>query len=247
MEENLIRLQKCLKGKAYDAVKCRLMHPTNVPGIIGTLKMLYGNPEVIIHNIIAKIHAAPAPKAEKLDTVIEFALTVQNLRATIEACELLEYSYNVALLTELVDKLPPPLKLDWAKHRRTLSTVHLSTFADWLYDLAETLCPIASLNAARAAKNGPAFLNAHSEELNDASAMGSNSNALNISTKGCPACKSNCVSLDKCQRFLDLGYNARWAVVKDGGVCRKCLKKHKGSCKVQQTCGRNGCSFKHHQ
>ncbi|XP_062711580.1 uncharacterized protein LOC134289580 [Aedes albopictus] len=36
-EENLIRLQKGLKGKAYDAVKCRLMHPANVPGIIATL------------------------------------------------------------------------------------------------------------------------------------------------------------------------------------------------------------------
>ncbi|XP_062715630.1 uncharacterized protein LOC134291645 [Aedes albopictus] len=238
-EENLIRLQKCRREKAYDAVKCRLMHPTNVPGIIATLKMLYGNPEVIIHNSIAKIHAAPAPKADKLDTVIDFALTVQNLCATIEACELLEYTYNVALLKELVDKLPPSLKLDWAKHRRTLATVHLTAFADWLYDLAETLCPIATLSVSRTGKGGPAFLNAHCEESDTSS-------TANHTSPTCPACKGNCVNLDKCQRFLELGYNSRWTLIKEAGNCRKCLKKHKAPCKSQKVCGKNGCSFKHH-
>lgn len=29
-------------------------------------------------------------------------------------------------------------------------------------------------------------------------------------------------------------------------MCRKCLKKHKGPCKSQRTCGENGCSYKHH-
>ncbi|XP_058456764.1 uncharacterized protein LOC131434135 [Malaya genurostris] len=40
-DENIVRLQKCLKGRAYEAVKSRLMHPSNVPGIIGTLQMMF--------------------------------------------------------------------------------------------------------------------------------------------------------------------------------------------------------------
>lgn len=75
-EENLVRLQKCLTGKAFESVKCMLMHPMNVTQIISTLKMRFGNPEVIVHNLMAKISSTPAPKADKLDTIIEFALAV---------------------------------------------------------------------------------------------------------------------------------------------------------------------------
>ncbi|XP_055589342.1 uncharacterized protein LOC129741628 [Uranotaenia lowii] len=64
-EENLIRLQKCLKGKAFDAVRCMLMHPSNVTSIISTLRMLFGNPEVIIYSLISKIQSTPAPRADR--------------------------------------------------------------------------------------------------------------------------------------------------------------------------------------
>lgn len=35
--ENAVRLQKSLTGKAYDAVKSSLMHPSNVKGVLATL------------------------------------------------------------------------------------------------------------------------------------------------------------------------------------------------------------------
>ncbi|XP_053690797.1 uncharacterized protein LOC128739342 [Sabethes cyaneus] len=65
--------------------------------------------------------------------------------------------------------------------------------------------------------------------------------------KACAACKGDCYSLEKCQRFKDLEYNAKWAIVKDCGLCRKCLRRHKGACKKEQICGKNGCTYKHHQ
>ncbi|XP_062538393.1 uncharacterized protein LOC134206681 [Armigeres subalbatus] len=76
-------------------------------------EMRFGNPEVIVQNLMDKIITTPAPKADKLDTIVEYALAVQNLCATIEACQLDKYSYNVALLRELVNKLPSAIKLDW--------------------------------------------------------------------------------------------------------------------------------------
>ncbi|XP_065087108.1 uncharacterized protein LOC135708862 [Ochlerotatus camptorhynchus] len=255
-EENLIRLQKCLKGKAYEAVKCRLMHPANVMGIISTLKMLYGNPEIIVQNMVTKIHATPAPKADRLDTLIEFSLAVQNLCATIDACQLEEYSYNVALLHELVDKLPPGFKVEWAKHRRTIPRVNLEAFSKWLYELAEVVCPIANLQISeskplRGNKKPPAFLNAHSGEtsykLEDKLHHQVKSGPAGSDSKTCVVCKGSCPNLDKCHRFSELGYNARWAAVKEFGLCRKCLRKHNGTCKSKQVCGKNGCTFKHHQ
>lgn len=253
-EENLIRLQKCLKGKAHEAVKCRLMHPSNVPGIMSTLKMLYGNPEVIVQNLIAKIQSTPQPKAEKLDTIIEFSLAIQNLCATIEACKLDEYSYNIALLNEFVNKLPCGFKVEWAKHRRNLPRANIREFAYWLNELAETVCPIASLQSsgvknAQGNKNS-AYLHAHSEDtFEDSTENPSKSFKYTRSdqTLECVACKSSCPTLEKCQRFVELGYNSKWDVVKEFGLCRKCLRKHKGPCRSQQVCGKNGCAYKHHQ
>lgn len=68
----------------------------------------------------------------------------------------------------------------------------------------------------------------------------------NPSSKFCYACKGECDDFSKCQRFLELAYNARWSIVKDSGACRKCLKLHRGPCKSEQLCGQNGCVFKHH-
>ncbi|XP_062557546.1 uncharacterized protein LOC134222411 [Armigeres subalbatus] len=253
-EKNLVRLQMCLKGKASEAVECRLMHPSNVQGIISTLKILYGYPEVIVQNLIAKIRFTPPPKADRLDTLIEFSLAIQNLCATIEACQLHEYAYNVALLQELVSKLPSSIKVDWAKYRRTLPRVNLSVFSAWLYELAETVCPIVTLanreSIAARGKKDSAFLNAHAEETENIQRYKPNQEikraSLNLPFKSCVVCKGSCPSVEKCIRFAELGYNSRWAVVKEFELCRKCLKKHKTSCRSQQVCGKNGCQFKHH-
>ncbi|XP_058816775.1 uncharacterized protein LOC131680070 [Topomyia yanbarensis] len=218
--------------------------------------MLYGNPEIIVQNLISKIQSTPAPKADRLETLIEFSLAVQNLCATIEACELEEYSYNVALLHELVDKLPSGFKVEWAKYRRNLPRVHLSIFAKWLYELAEIVCPIANLHgsgarAPQSNKKNSAFLNAHSGETSggttDKTNHQSNSNRFQANSKECLVCKGSFPNVEKCQRFTELGYNSKWATVKEFGLCRKCLRKHKGPCKSKQVCGTNGCTFKHHQ
>ncbi|XP_065094629.1 uncharacterized protein LOC135715158 [Ochlerotatus camptorhynchus] len=41
--------------------------------------------------------------------------------------------------------------------------------------------------------------------------------------------------------------NARWALVNEKKICRKCLTKHFKTCERKVPCNRNGCSFLHHQ
>ncbi|XP_055605469.1 uncharacterized protein LOC129753653 [Uranotaenia lowii] len=244
-EENLLRLQKSLRGKAFDAVKCMLMHPSNVECIISTLKMLFGNHEVIIHNLISRIKSTPPPRDDRLETIIEFALVVKNLCATIVACQMDEYINNAALVRELVDKLPTQFKVDWAKHRRLNSDTGLNTFCSWLYDLAETLSPVAALSssdsrAVRPVRKGTGFLNLHSEsEETDQPTY--------HSPRACIICKGECSSLERCKRFIELSSKARWAAVNEYNFCKKCLGKHNRSpCKSQKICGTNGCTYKHH-
>lgn len=125
----MLRLRKCLKGKALEAVRCQLLHPSNVSSVISTLKMLYGRPEAIVQAAIRKIRSLPSPQVEKLDAVVNFALTVENLVATIEACGIEDFVYNASLKMELVDRLPPALKLDWAKHSRHNPAPNLLDFS----------------------------------------------------------------------------------------------------------------------
>ncbi|XP_062714841.1 uncharacterized protein LOC134291299 [Aedes albopictus] len=233
---------RCLKGRAYDAVKSQLMHPANVPGVIATLKMMFGQPEAIVHSLVAKINALPSLREDKLETLVDFAVN------------------------QLVSKLPPTLKLDWACYRMSVPRVNLATFGNFLYSLAEAASTVVfpitvadqkqTRSETRLPKKGNAFLNAHLEtqpEI-DASMPATSSNANAIErppapidrlNDGCPICKGSCRTADKCKQFLELSRDARWASVREFGLCRRCLRRHNGSCNTKE-CGQNGCTFKHH-
>ncbi|XP_065085825.1 uncharacterized protein LOC135707839 [Ochlerotatus camptorhynchus] len=261
-EENLVRLQRSLKGKAYEAVKCRLMHPGNVQGIMDTLRMLYGQPEVIVHSLIGKISSLPAIREDRLETLVDFAVSVQNFCATVESCGLEEYMYNITLLHQLVSKLPPTIKLSWAQHRKTHLTVNLAIFGEWVYTLAEAASsvtfPTVSLEAKpghsdiRRSKKGDSYLNAHSESTvpHNPKPNTSSKAAVDLpptpTKETCLVCKGSCKSADKCKQFRDLSRDSRWAVVREFGLCRTCLRQHKGNCKAKP-CGKDGCTYRHHE
>lgn len=129
-EENLVRLQRALKGKALDAVKYRLLLPTTVPLVIETLRTLFGRPEIIIHALTQTIRDHPTLKADKFEPLINFALLVQNLCATLEASGLFSHLNNPMLLQEMTEKLPSSIKLSWAMYKRSVPGATLLTFSD---------------------------------------------------------------------------------------------------------------------
>lgn len=249
----MLRLRKCLKGKALKAVRCRLLHPSNVNGVISTLKMLYGRPEAIIQASIRKIRTLPSPQVEKLETVVNFALTVENLVATIEACGIEDFVYNASLKLELLDRLPAGLKLDWAKYSRNIPASNLLDFSGWLYSMAEDASAVMQTSVLTAKNRGTrndGYINVHSEtnmehlrpELCESKVDPGSVSALS----DCITCKGFCGTVVKCKRFGELSLDAKWAVVRDAKLCRKCLRKHNGVCRQQKPCGVNGCTFLHH-
>ncbi|XP_053685635.1 uncharacterized protein LOC128735162 [Sabethes cyaneus] len=251
-EENLLRLQRSLKGKALEAVRSRLLYPAGLDGVIKTLRTLFGRPEVIVNSLASKIREMSAPKTEKLGTLIDFGVAVQNMCATIVACGLNEHLCNFALLQELVDRLPPTIKLDWARHRQTLDTVTLSEFSSWLETLVEAACvvtvPSAFGNYAsksdRRSRKEEVYLH---RESSSRSASGSPVSSKTTPRKKCVICDEECRNPCECKRFLAMDIRARWAAVKNYKLCRKCLAKHFGACTVREECGRNGCSYMHHK
>ncbi|XP_058838797.1 uncharacterized protein LOC131694257 [Topomyia yanbarensis] len=242
-EENMFRLRRCLKDKAFDATRSLLLHPANVNTVISTLKTLFGRPNHIVGSMIQKIREIPPP--EKLNTMINFGVSVQNLCATIQACELDEYNYNVTLLQELEEKLPPTIKLSWALTRKPLQKVNLTTFNEWLKTIVEAACEVTTPDMTLGCigktekKKTHGFLNVHSEC--------SSQNACESAIKDCVVCNGDCETVDNCKRFLAMSVDSRWKVLRACKLCRRCLKKHFTSCDVKDPCGHNGCSFLHHK
>ncbi|XP_055523244.1 uncharacterized protein LOC129717391 [Wyeomyia smithii] len=259
-EENLLRLQRSLKRRALETVRSRLLYPAGLEGVIKTLRTLYGRPEVIVHSLVCKIREMSAPKTEKLGTLIDFGVAVQNMCATIVACGLNEHLYNVALLQELVERLPPTVKLDWAKYRQTLRAVTLEDFSKWLETLVEAAC-IVTIPSTVSVYAGKSERRVRKEEVHVHLQSGSSQVATESSsstafpkngsksaaTKQCVVCQGGCSSVGFCSKFQRLDVGARWTALKQNKLCRKCLAKHFGACAVKQACGRNGCPYMHHE
>ncbi|XP_055628954.1 uncharacterized protein LOC129770265 [Toxorhynchites rutilus septentrionalis] len=249
-EENIIRLQKCLRGKAKESVRSQLLHAMNVDNVISTLRMLFGRPEIIVHSVIRKIHTLPAPKVDKLGSIVDFAVAVRNMVATVHACNLDEYLYNITLLQELVDRLPPMIKLNWAMYRQGKNQVSLGDFSEWLNSLAEaastvtipSLTTFAESKTRRGRKDN-GFLNSHHETplLSGRKQISEDQHAT------CCICNGTCVSVERCKKFLSFDHSTRWQNMRERKLCRCCLKKHRGFCKSKNECGVSGCTSKHHQ
>ncbi|XP_058817368.1 uncharacterized protein LOC131680673 [Topomyia yanbarensis] len=242
-EENIFRLRRCLKDKAFDATRSLLLHPDNVGTVMSTLKTLFGRPNLIVGAMIQKIRDIPPPRIEKLNTMINFGVSVQNLCATIQACELDEYYYNVTILQELEEKLPPTVKLSWALTRKPIRRVKLTDFNEWLKTIVEAACevttPDVDIVGKTEKKKNQGFLNVHSVCLSES--------PREPATDDCIVCKSDCETVAKCKRFLSMNVDMRWKVLRACKLCRRCLRKHFTSCDVKDPCGQNGCTFLHHK
>lgn len=216
--------------------------------------MLYGRPEAIVHAAIRRVRSLPPPEIDRLDSLVNFALTVENVVATIEACGVQDFMYNASLKSELVERLPPTLKLDWAKYTRGNPVPNLVDFSSWLYFMAEDASSVmqTSTYTPRGRSNKKdAFINVHSETSNIRHES-PESRAYEVHTqsqesaKECYVCKKACPWIAKCKRFAELSYESKWAVIREAKLCRKCLRKHNGTCRQQNRCGINGCTYLHH-
>lgn len=249
-DENLIRLQKCLKGKALEAVRAQLLYPNQLPNIISTLRMLYGRPEAIINSLIAKIRSEPSPKHDQLESLISFALSVRNIVATMETSGLESHLNSPYLLQELVQKLPSQTKLNWGMFKvntNTTDPANLSAFSQWLFKVAEGACQVTEINFSKAnepkteKKRSPCIpiLNVHQHPATSAGTEESGK---------CIVCSESCKNIERCCKFKSLPLKQKWDIVNRNSLCRTCLVNHRRrKCTSEKKCGVNGCLYKHHQ
>ncbi|XP_062539019.1 uncharacterized protein LOC134207312 [Armigeres subalbatus] len=243
--ENLCRLQRCLKGAAYEAVQSRLLLPESVPHVLDTLCLLYGRPELLIHALLDKIRSVPAPKGDKLETLIDFGMAVQNLCDHLEAAGQHAHLSNPSLLMELVGKLPAHVKMEWGTYLRNFPEVNLKTFGNFMSNVVISASKVTVYSgvSGKSASEGTSkpkhrgMINAHSGGTEE----------VRLKEMLCYACRKPGHRLQECGRFKSLTVNDRWKCVQTNGLCRNCLCGHgRRSCRRTISCGLNGCQYRHH-
>lgn len=237
--ENLLRLQRSLKGSARAAVSSFLILPECVPQIMSTLKMLFGRPEQILESQFTTIRHLPAPRAEKLETLVEYALAVKNLCVSLEASKMTAYFNNPTLMHELTEKLPSQIKINWALYRSTLNKeVGIEDFSNWLYNMATNVC--TALPTLTIPDRSKQFQK--NDRLNIHNFEGNTSNYFQ--TPSCKICGIDCKNISECREFQNLSVTKRWNIVKNLHLCLLCLKRHRFPCRYPVKCEQ--CQRKHH-
>lgn len=257
--ENLLRLQRSLKSTAKEAVSSLLLHPSSVPQVISTLQTLYGRPEQIVYNMVAKVRSTPAPRADRLDTLVNFGLTVQNLCGHLKAVGLENHLSNPILLQELVEKLPPTVKFNWALYQQNLPIVDLSSFGDYMQKVTSATSSVATPLISQPKTNKEdrsrgkekTFVNAHAavdQQQLYQQAKRSNVPVNKAETSStCLSCGGRNHQTASCATFRKLNVDARWKEVKEKQLCCRCLTSHSRWPCRGEICGVNGCQKRHHR
>lgn len=243
--ENLSRLQRCLKGSAYESVKSRLLLPESVPQVIDTLRLLYGRPELLISALLQKVRGVPSPKADKLETIIDFGLAVRSLCDHLEAAGQQEHLSNPTLLMEMVEKLPAHTKLQWADYIQQHPVVNMKTFGDFMLRVVTAVSRVTmyagrnSSDHQKAKLKGSVYAHTSDVDVTDEPAP--------EETRLCFCCRKPGHRVAECTVFKAYTVDERWKFAQNKGLCRSCLNTHgRRICRNATQCAVEGCQYRHH-
>ncbi|XP_062712313.1 uncharacterized protein LOC134289800 [Aedes albopictus] len=244
--ENMLRLQRCLKGAALESVRSRLILPAATPQVIETLRMRYGRPELLINALLEKVRSIPAPRSDRLDGLIEFGVAVQSLCDHIEAANEHDHLSNPSLVQELVSKLPADQKLMWAGYKRGVPIVNLKTFSDYMMEVVEDASSVISFEpevrkpAKKVTSKG--FINSHNADVPEEA-----SGPKVAKQRECMVCSKSGHYVKECGIFKAYTVDERWRKVRALGLCQNCLFGHgRRSCRIASRCNVDGCQLRHH-
>lgn len=82
-KENLWRLKKCLQVPAKEAIMAVLVGATSSGTVMSTLKLQFGNPDIIIPRIMKDLSKLRPMSPEYQRKIIPFAVKVENCVATV--------------------------------------------------------------------------------------------------------------------------------------------------------------------
>lgn len=260
--ENLVRLQRSLKGNALESVRSRLLLPASVPHVIQALRTIFGRPELLIRSMLSKIHQIAPPRHDRPETLMQFGLAVQNLVDHLKAANQHNHMTNPVLIQELVEKLPGSIRLDWAVFKNKHQHATLETFGDFMAGLVTAASEVSftipefsnsqrhvsqtEFRSNRQKVGNMGMLQAHSTSENQNNEF-AHSVPSSKPAKQCQACGRAGHRVAECPQFTAANIDERWDLVRQKGLCRTCLNSHgKWPCRTWNGCGIDECRQRHH-
>ncbi|XP_062710760.1 uncharacterized protein LOC134288863 [Aedes albopictus] len=247
MDENLIRLQRCLKGQAMEMVRCRLLSPASVPHVIKALQMRYGRPETLIRALTEKIRLLAPPNTNDLESIVDFGMAVDSLVEHLKSAKQQAHLANPSLLHDLVAKLPVDYRLKWSAYKSTIPVVNLGTFGAFMSTLVELAYEVMDDQPTGKTTKGAqkpkdrSFVYTHSEYSSNEPTL------VRPAKKVCAACKMEGHKIADCFNFKAMNIDNRLQIVSQNSLCRTCLNQHgKWPCKTWKGCEVEGCRLRHH-
>ena len=254
--ENIVRLQRSLRGKAKEAVAPMLTLPENVTEVLKTLELRFGRPELVISTLIHKAKACGNVKADDFGNLIAFSTAVQTLVATMKLMRAEGHMYNPQLRQELVSKLPPGLRMQWGEviQASAHSDVSLSAFASWLSARATAASCVHVPRVSQGDYKVASQKSGKSEvSLTTTEESGAREQAVPRDQRK-PSSSTSCAfchgahKISKCKKLEALMVRQRFRWVKTNHRCFSCLAgDHLAKdCSHKSECGVNGCKLSHH-
>ncbi|XP_036347106.1 uncharacterized protein LOC118756451, partial [Rhagoletis pomonella] len=255
--QNLIRLQRALKGAARQAVASLMIYPDDVPGILNELEFNFGRSDLLIRAQLQKVQQFPIIHESRLDSILEFSTRVRNVVAFFKSARCEHHLVNPTLLEQLVSKLPPSKQFEWGKRVAELGPFPtVDNFSTWLSELARVISLMPRTTDRSTTSTNSRQVNNLNNSSRQPTIAGGGSRRLLLSHEApsvrraqrCVLCSEG-HPLSECSQFNGRNPNERWVVVKRHQVCFSCLGKGHSlqNCQKRATCGVNGCQRKHHQ
>jgi Protein of unknown function (DUF1759) len=232
-EEIMSRLRRCLKSRAYDAVRMILKNSCNVTAAMEILEVNFGHPDMIIGDLIEE--SKRAPTVQGWGDFVQFANIVLNLQATISNLNETVYMMNPMLLREFVAKLPSYIELKWADFLmdRGIRSPNLKHFSEWVKIAPTTISYAGLVDHSIQSSTLP---------QKSQTQFNQNSNSIN---RSCKVCKGT-HSVDVCENFQQMSVKQRWREAERNRLCYGCLGNHsKINCNKLRACGVDLCPEYH--
>ena len=252
--QRLLYLMYYCKGRAKESIKGCVMLESR-EGYMRAREILrnkYGQPHRIARTLIDGIFDGSGKlngDAEGLDTL---ATNMQNCEIALSQMNYLSDLNSMDTLERIVRMLPTTLQNQWAIRTDAITQVGREpSFSDLTMFVVEG-ARLAGSRFGQVARESEQRQHRPIREANPR--MNSNklpfstSNNFSISKKGnCSSC-GGYHDLEQCEKFKDLQMTIRWDLVKENGLCFKCLKgdHNAAGCRRREACGINGCRGRHH-
>ena len=228
--QNLLRLQKSLRGKARESVAGLLLFPSQVNEIIKTLSALFGNSNTVINRTLTEVRKLGV-LSENIDqeALIQFACKIKNLIATLRSLERNDHLFNPDLLSTIIAKLPKNLLTIWItdKARQTSTEPVIVYFAQWLEEVAVNSKDAGIYNSDYKKSQVPSRDRRGKDNASYKKEFAFNTGDKAGEPLKCPKCAGTHF-LSKCDDFKALSVDERWAFAREERRCYKCLAKSHG-------------------